>query len=264
MEDSNWAIRPVKIDKLLGTQMKTEGNRDIDLGRVVSVPIFAFLMILHTSFVWRDLRDLLPISTPKAVGCVNHVLLVCFYALIVALYLLRDSAISTNRSIVTKFIAVFTVYIPLILPFIGRSGSINSKDIIIANLTILCGMVLSLYSLWALGRSFSIVPQARKLVQTGPYRWIRHPLYLGELMSAFGVVLIHITIPKMIVFGVLVAHQFYRAVQEEKLLSSVFAEYEDYRSRTTRLIPGILFVNNVLHTIVVRLSKRREVNIGFE
>ena len=39
------------------------------------------------------------------------------------------------------------------------------------------------------GRSFSLTPQARAVVQTGPYRWIRHPLYLSEEIAVVGIAL---------------------------------------------------------------------------
>ena len=44
------------------------------------------------------------------------------------------------------------------------------------------GAVLSLWPLWYLRRSFSVEPEARNLVTTGPYRWARHPIYAVYLL----------------------------------------------------------------------------------
>jgi hypothetical protein len=48
------------------------------------------------------------------------------------------------------------------------------------------GLLLALWSLTALGFSFSITPEDRGIVTRGPYRHVRHPMYLGEFLSTFG------------------------------------------------------------------------------
>ena len=91
----------------------------------------------------------------------------------------------------------------------------------------------------ALGRSVSIIPQARSLVQNGPYKFVRHPLYLGELIAILGIVTARFSIYAMSVFCLLVALQIYRAMQEERLLAGTFPEYESYSLKRARFIPGI-------------------------
>ena len=51
------------------------------------------------------------------------------------------------------------------------------------------GLLLVLWALGTLGRSFGIAPADRGLVKDGPYRFIRHPMYLGELISLAGAVI---------------------------------------------------------------------------
>ena len=116
----------------------------------------------------------------------------------------------------------------------------NPALLAIADLIIVIGLILSVYSLSVLGKSFSLIPQARKLVQTGPYRWVRHPLYISELISTLGVILSDFTILKMCVYPVLIACQIYRALQEERLLAAEFPEYREYCNRTHRFVPGLL------------------------
>ena len=136
-------------------------------------------------------------------------------------------------TIVASFGPFFT------LLFLGKPPLVTQGALLVANLVITSGIVLSIYSVCSLGRSFSIIPQARKLVQSGPYRLVRHPLYLGELISVFGIVLAGVTIPKITLYFVLVVCQVYRAFQEEKLLSNVFPEYKKYCLKTARFIPGV-------------------------
>lgn len=51
------------------------------------------------------------------------------------------------------------------------------------------GLVLSLWAMASLGTAFDIVPANRGLVYTGPYRLIRHPMYLGEMLALLPVCL---------------------------------------------------------------------------
>ena len=90
-----------------------------------------------------------------------------------------------------------------------------------------------------LGRSFSILPEGRELVTGGPYRFIRHPLYLAEAFATIGA-MIHFLSPAAVA---LVAAQFLlqfaRMHYEEKVLRETFPDYVKYSRRTARLIPGI-------------------------
>lgn len=218
--------------------MVRNANR-IDVGRLIAVSIFTFFMTLNIFVVYCDLRVLPPINIIKTLGLIHHLLVVCFYALIILLYFLRGSASSTSRSFVTNTIAVLTTFSPSALSLLSRPELSRPEIVLLADFMIVLGMILSIYSLASLGRNFSIIPQARKLVQSGPYKFIRHPIYLGELIGLLGVVLIGLTIPKITAFFLIVGCQIYRAVQEERLLSNVFLEYKEYCSKTARFIPGI-------------------------
>ncbi len=211
----------------------------IDIGRLIAVSIFTFFMTLNVLIVHRDISILTPINMTKTLGLIHHLLVVCFYALIILFYFLRSSASSTSRSLLTNTIAVLTTFSPSALSLLSRPESSKPEIVIVADLLILLGMVLSIYSLASLGRSFSIIPQARKLVQSGPYKLMRHPLYFGELIGLFGVVLVGVSILRMAIFFLIVGCQIYRAFQEEKLLGKVFPDYQEYCSKTARFIPGI-------------------------
>ena len=211
----------------------------IDVGRLISIPVFTFFMIFNINFVYSDIRTLLPLTNLTVVGLIHHLLLVCFYALIILLYFLRTRARLTDRVFVTNIIAILATFTPFVFPFLGKHELINPITIIVADIIIIIGMVVSIYSLSVLGRNFSIIPQARNLVQTGPYRLVRHPLYLGELISVFGIVMAGFAIIKLIFYFFLILCQIYRAFQEEKLLAKIFPEYEEYCLRTARFIPGV-------------------------
>ena len=95
----------------------------------------------------------------------------------------------------------------------------------------LAGAVLCLWPLWYLRRSFSLEPEARTLVTTGPYRWARHPIYTVYLLINLGILLRHLTVPLALVLALWVALLLIRVRYEEGVLASAFPEYPEYRRR---------------------------------
>lgn len=84
-----------------------------------------------------------------------------------------------------------------------------------------------------LGRSFSITPQARKLVTTGIYSRIRNPIYVFGSVMVAGVFLVFQKPKLWIVLGVLIVAQTLRARKEARVLEAAFGEeYREYRRRT--------------------------------
>ncbi|TMD49803.1 MAG: isoprenylcysteine carboxylmethyltransferase family protein [Chloroflexi bacterium] len=101
------------------------------------------------------------------------------------------------------------------------------------------GMTWALYSLTYLGKRFSIVPEARGLVTSGPYHLIRHPIYLGEIIAGVGLVLPTLFSLHLALFAVFLAAQIARTVFEERILRSTYPQYEAYAAHTRRLIPFV-------------------------
>jgi len=84
------------------------------------------------------------------------------------------------------------------------------------------------------------VPNQRaKLVTSGLYRFVRHPIYTGVLCAAFGAALAHGN-PIVIAIAVLFIPFFtLKSMYEERLLRAAYPDYDDYARRTSRFFPGL-------------------------
>ncbi len=91
-------------------------------------------------------------------------------------------------------------------------------------------------SLTTLGRSFGIVPADRGLVQHGPYRFVRHPIYAFEELFFLGYLIAVPTWRSAAIILIAFALQIMRIVREERILTG----YDEYRQRVRwRILPGV-------------------------
>ncbi len=101
------------------------------------------------------------------------------------------------------------------------------------------GMAIQIYAKWSLRRSFGLLPANRGVVIRGPYRYIRHPMYLGYFLTDIGFLLANFGIRNVFIVVVQWTLQVARILREESLLSRDEA-YRGYRSRVRyRLIRGV-------------------------
>jgi protein-S-isoprenylcysteine O-methyltransferase Ste14 len=98
---------------------------------------------------------------------------------------------------------------------------------------------LSLASLLTLGRSFGVRPALRRLVTSGPYRLVRHPMYLAYVVSDIGYNLQEWNSGTVMMSAAGWVSLLYRIQAEERVLS-LDAEWQAYRGRVRyRLLPGV-------------------------
>ena len=109
-------------------------------------------------------------------------------------------------------------------------------------LTIL-GLGFAVWARFVIGRNWGgmiTVQENHQLIQQGPYATVRHPIYSGFMLATLGTALILGEIGGLISVALIVIAWGYKAHLEESFMIEQFgAEYEDYRHRVKRLIPGI-------------------------
>ncbi|HYX85674.1 MAG TPA: methyltransferase [Gaiellales bacterium] len=103
----------------------------------------------------------------------------------------------------------------------------------------LASLALAIGALGRLGRCFGVLPDARGLVTGGPYRFVRHPLYVGEIGTFLSIAMAAPTPRNAAGLSALVAAQAARARLEEQTLRIAFPGYAEYAARTPMLIPRI-------------------------
>lgn len=159
------------------------------------------------------------------------------YVLIVVGYLRRTKA----RERAATFAEVALPLIGAPAPFVLLQAEWNpvvSDRVYMAIL--LAGGALAVVSYAFLGGSFSILVEARELRSRGPYRLVRHPVYLGQIIAATGVVLGRFVWWSALAGLAFAGVQVARAVLEERKLLRATPGYAEYRSRTWMLVPFIL------------------------
>jgi protein-S-isoprenylcysteine O-methyltransferase Ste14 len=91
-----------------------------------------------------------------------------------------------------------------------------------------------------LARHFSTAASAAQLMTDGPYGWVRHPRYTSALVLSLSMPLIFGSIFGWLTFALVVVAVQHRIVREEPHLRQMFGPpYDQYVSRTARLIPGV-------------------------
>src|SRR5213080_739501 len=113
--------------------------------------------------------------------------LAIFYMLLALLIMTRSPAKAHADGLLPRMAAFVGSYMPWTITFFGKTD--EALPNLASTACVLVGTIMMLVTIRHLGRSFSLVPQARNVVQTGPYRWIKHPLYLAEEIAVLGVVL---------------------------------------------------------------------------
>jgi protein-S-isoprenylcysteine O-methyltransferase Ste14 len=150
----------------------------------------------------------------------------------------RARRVGSSDGVLPRVVALAGSFLPMLaflLPRAPEAVSIN----IAASVLCALGFGLAAYAFTHLNRSVSIMPEARALVTSGPYRLVRHPVYLFEAIGIVGIFLPFAPLWAVPVFALQFLCQLQRMRYEEGVLTRSFPEYAAYAQRTPRLIPRL-------------------------
>lgn len=189
-----------------------------------------FVMTLFSSMSVRIARDC------ADTGHVTGLLLLASEALVVALTLVRRSAGQVDRTWKARILTMFATFgPPLVRPVSVAALAPESLTIVIAAV----GLIIVVMGKLSLGRSFGLTPANRGVVSSGLYRFVRHPIYLGYLITHIGFVMANPADWNLVVLAAADVALLLRAKCEERTLAADDA-YRAYMGRVRwRILPGV-------------------------
>jgi protein-S-isoprenylcysteine O-methyltransferase Ste14 len=122
------------------------------------------------------------------------------------------------------------------------SGPLRLVGVVVGIAMILSGIVLVVRGVVDLGGAMTPLPRPREdasLVETGAYALVRHPIYGGLILAAFGWAIAQASIGAVILAAALATFLRLKSMREERWLEMRYPDYPEYRARTRRFIPWI-------------------------
>jgi protein-S-isoprenylcysteine O-methyltransferase Ste14 len=192
-------------------------------GRIVVIVLFTVMAI-------RIGSDFL------ATGRLTGLLLLASEMLVVVLTVLRRATVEVDRSYRARLLTAFAV----IGPVLGRPATVAALAPELATVLLSAiGLSVVIAGKLSLGRSFGLMPANRGVVSGGLYRLVRHPIYMGYLITHAGFVAANPTPWNIVLLAGADIALMWRAVCEEQTLSRD-AAYRDYQQTVRwRVVPGV-------------------------
>src|SRR5437879_11726602 len=119
----------------------------------------------------------------------------------------------------------------------------NDAITIIGLMLTLGGLIFAVWARIALGANWSgtvTIKSGHNLIRRGPYRWIRHPIYTGILLSFLGTILLQGEVRAFLGFVFVLLALYRKAKREERFLSEEFGEgFAEHAKHTGMFLPRL-------------------------
>jgi protein-S-isoprenylcysteine O-methyltransferase Ste14 len=173
-----------------------------------------------------------------AIDILSRGAVLLFAAVLIGLVAFRKPATAGAPGFMPKLIAFLGAFLGVAIVALPRA-KIGWQVEVVSTTLILGGMGFAVYALLWLGRSISVLSEARNLVTGGPYGLVRHPLYLGEETALIGVAMQFWSPAAAAILLLQFGFQLMRMRNEEDVLRKAFADYATYETRVRRIVPGL-------------------------
>jgi protein-S-isoprenylcysteine O-methyltransferase Ste14 len=210
------------------------------LGRACIVAYFTYaaaakIVALRAAWIeWQTLT-----LENKELWVLSNLSNVLFLLLVVVTTIFRLKPINTAGGVEPRITALAGTFLLGLLVLVPEQAPLPPSLAAFALVLVIVGFGLSTYVLHWLGKSFSIMAEARQLVTRGPYSFVRHPLYLTEEIAVVGIIVLNFS-PLALLIGI--THwclQLRRMHNEECVLNATFPDYSRYAAMTPKVIPHI-------------------------
>jgi protein-S-isoprenylcysteine O-methyltransferase Ste14 len=169
-------------------------------------------------------------------GRPTGLLLLASEALVVVLTIVRRAPALVDRSIRARVLTTLSTMGP---PLVRPASLVPLAPEALTVALSACGLLIVIAGKLSLGRSFGLMPANRGIVCTGLYRWVRHPIYLGYLLTHVAFVAAHPSLNNIMLLVAADVALLARAVCEERTLARD-DDYRAYQQRVHwRVVPGI-------------------------
>jgi protein-S-isoprenylcysteine O-methyltransferase Ste14 len=208
----------------------------VPLGNLWPAYLFALPLAVRA---WNLLHARRPGTPRLELAFVEEAATVAFLALVVALFVIRHRGLrGEHAALLPATVALSGTFLLNGVGYLPVPDTTSAAALMASSVVVIGGTLWSIWSLATLGRCFGILPEARGLVTGGPYRLVRHPVYVGEIVSAIGLLLAKPEAKIAVIFLAFVGLQYWRTVYEERALVIAFPEaYPAYARRVARLVP---------------------------
>lgn len=209
--------------------------RDLVLGRLLPALVFSLFLVRQLVLLSGSVGGIR--SPGDALFVVQQTLALAYFTMLVILYAVRLPQKGTDHRLAVIFVAFTGTFAAIGASFLP-GGTRREGLVLVADLLATAGLAYSVWGLAYLRRSFSIIPEARRLVTGGPYSLSRHPVYLGEITTAIGVNLATAGWLSVLAILYFIACELLRMRWEERILALTFSDYTEYARRVPRYVPN--------------------------
>ncbi len=125
---------------------------------------------------------------------------------------------------------------------LGLPTKVNQGLWLAGQILFYLGIVIAIWAAILLGPNLTPLPKPKpsgQLIQTGLYKLVRHPIYLGVILVSFGWAGIEQTIYTLVLAFIVLIFFDLKSRQEERWLTQKFSEYAEYKMTTKKLIPFV-------------------------
>ena len=210
------------------------------LDRFVPAALFGFVAVGRFGSLVRRLGETPATDDAQALlifrlDIVHQVVACIFLVLVAVLCLIRKSPRTQRAGLVSLVVAVAGTFVTA-YPATQFPVTEDGRVLVVASVLVIAGLAYTVYAVGSLGACFGLAAEARGLVTSGAYKHVRHPVYLGELIAALGVLLPVLTPLTATAFVLFVALQGWRVRLEERVLSDAFEDTQ-FQQRVPMLFP---------------------------